>query len=240
MTIKIKTNIRSFWVGFFLILAVSFLFAEPSGAAIRARDIMVKVAKRYSSIGTLSARFRQEAFYRGLNQRRVSEGRVFLKVRGVEGGEEVPAMMRWEYEFPTKDVIVSDGITLWMYQPDIMQVVETDASRGPMPVIMRLLTGFSGAEGAIGGGMEDDFLMDIIRDGKDSWGVSMAPTYDEGNFHGLVVEINKKTYLVEGVKVVDHYGVETRVSLMNIKINPEIADNVFRFDLPKGVTVVRP
>ncbi|VAV84779.1 hypothetical protein MNBD_DELTA01-1870 [hydrothermal vent metagenome] len=240
MTLKTRKNSRVFWTGFVLALALRLLFAEPSIAAVRAGDILAKVTKKYSSIDTLSAKFRQEAFYPGLNQRSVSEGRVFLKGRASDGEEEVPAMMRWEYEFPTKDVIVSDGITLWMYQPDIMQAVETDASRGPMPVVMRLLTGFSGIEGAIGGGVEDDFQMDIIRDGKDSWSVGMAPIYDESSFQRLVVEINKKTYLVEGVKVVDPYGVETTVGLKDIKINPKIAEKAFRFDPPKGVTVVRP
>ncbi len=237
---SVKKNNRFFWIGFLVVLSLSLVFVESSGATVRAKDILAKVTKRYSSIDTLSARFTQVAVYQQLNRRNVSEGRVFLKGPVKDGTEEIPAKMRWEYEFPTKDVIVSDGVTLWMYQPDIMQVVETDASRGPLPVIMRLLTGFSGIEGTIGGELEDDFLIDIIRDGKESWRVSMAPTYGETSFSRLVVKINKNSFIVEGVKVVDPYGVETTVSLKDIKINPRLKNEIFRFDAPKGVTVVRP
>ncbi len=235
----IKNN-RFLWVGLLAVLTMSLVFVEPSGAAVRAKDILAKVTKRYNSIDTLSARFKQVAVYQQLNRRNVSEGIVFLKGPVKGDAEEIPAKMRWEYEFPTKDVIVSDGVTLWMYQPDIMQVIETDASRGPLPIIMRLLTGFSWIEGTIGGELEEDFLIDIIRDSKKSWGVSMAPTYGETSFSSLVVKINKESFLVEGVKVVDPYGVETMVSLKDIKINPRLKDKVFRFDPPKGVTVVRP
>jgi len=237
---RIKKNNRFLWIVLLLVLVASFVFVEPTVAAVGAKDILAKVTERYSTIDTLSARFKQVAFYQQLNRRSVSEGRVFLKGPLKDGTEEIPAKMRWEYEFPTKDVIVSNGVTLWMYQPDIMQVVETDASRGPLPIIMRLLTGFSGIEGTVGGELEDDFLIDIIREGKESWGVSMAPTYGETSFNRLVVKINKNSFLVEGVKVVDPYGVETTVSLKDIKINLGLKDRIFRFDAPKGVTVVRP
>lgn len=227
-------------IAFFVIFVSGFVFAGSVVAGKEARDVLALVTKKYTSISTLSAKFKQEAFYRQLNQRTKSEGDVFLKAPAFGDDGETPGQMRWEYRFPTQDVIVSDGITLWMYQPDIMQAIETDASRGPMPMIMRLLTGFSGVGGALGMEMDDEFTMDVIYDGKDKWGISLVPAYDEDAFKSIVVEISKRSFLVEGVKVTDLYGVETTVTLSDIKINPQLKQGLFRFDPPKGVTIVRP
>src|SRR5207237_3366530 len=73
----------------------------------------------YSKMTDLRAEFSQTSFNKSLGQTIPAQGVVSLK----RGGK-----LRWEYSEPTKQEIVSDGKTLWVYTPALNQV-----NVGPAP-----------------------------------------------------------------------------------------------------------
>jgi outer membrane lipoprotein carrier protein len=61
----------------------------------------------------LKAPFRQAAHNKALNQTIEARGTLYLKK---------PGRLRWEYQTPTPQEVVSDGARLWIYTPELKQV----------------------------------------------------------------------------------------------------------------------
>src|SRR5438034_11689262 len=76
-------------------------------------DVIRGLETAYGRMTDLRAEFSQTSFNKSLNQTIPAQGVVSLK----RGGK-----LRWEYSEPTKQEIVSDGKTLWVYTPTLNQV----------------------------------------------------------------------------------------------------------------------
>src|SRR5690242_8106430 len=80
--------------------------AAPS--ADPAKEAVVRMQKFYEATTSLHARFEQE-LTTGLGAQRKAAGDVWLKK---------PGRMRWEYERPERKLMVADGTSLWVYEPE--------------------------------------------------------------------------------------------------------------------------
>src|SRR5437879_12530554 len=105
-----------------LALLTLVLFAVPAAAqpATVSRDDAVRgIEAEYGRMTDLKAEISQTSFNKSLNQTIPAAGKVYLK----KGGK-----LRREYTEPTRQVIVSDGKTIWLYTPQLNQV-----NTGPAP-----------------------------------------------------------------------------------------------------------
>src|SRR5439155_22362071 len=78
-------------------------------------DALRTLQQRYESTRTLVAKFRQEVESPTMAGKLTSNGTVSF---------EKPNRMRWDYAAPDRQTIVSDGETLWIYQPEEKQVLK--------------------------------------------------------------------------------------------------------------------
>src|SRR5438876_5609230 len=103
------------------VLTASLAVLGGAGTAgAQSLDEVVKgLEAAYGRMTDLRAEFAQSSFNKSLNQTIPAQGVVSLK----RGGK-----LRWEYSEPTKQEIVSDGKTLWVYTPSLNQV-----NTGPAP-----------------------------------------------------------------------------------------------------------
>src|SRR5262249_52325319 len=76
-------------------------------------DVLPAVEKRYQGIQSINARFVQKSLFVGLDKRETSKGEVFFRK---------PGRMDWIYQQPEEQRFVSDGSSLWFYQPTLNQV----------------------------------------------------------------------------------------------------------------------
>jgi outer membrane lipoprotein carrier protein len=109
-----------FFILFFLVLAFPL--------TLLARDIdsiVARIQEKYEKVSTLSARFVQETYIKTLDKREFAEGKVYF---------QKPGKMRWDYTAPAGDVVVSDGLTLWVYESELAQVIETPARKATASV----------------------------------------------------------------------------------------------------------
>src|SRR5438309_5838188 len=91
-----------------LVVAGLVLAAPSAGPAATLDDVVRDLEGTYSRMIDLRAEFTQTAFNKSLNQTIPAQGTVYLK----KGGK-----LRWEYQEPTPQEIVSDGKKLWVYTP---------------------------------------------------------------------------------------------------------------------------
>jgi len=206
-----------------VLLAASMLMAGVHGAsAAEPQPVVERLQERYGAITTIEADFRQE-FRSAMGGVQTSSGKVYMKK---------PGKMRWDYKDPVQDEIVSDGRTMWVYQPDLNQVILRPVDEAATSIATDFLSGI--------GQITKDFYAEISSEGPEAWTLMLTPRSPQPNLKLLLLDVDKKDYLAVRTVVVDHFGNETRVSFSNIKLNYAIPGLLFDFNPPVGASVIRP
>ncbi len=186
-------------------------------------EILSGVEKRYSGSG-FTARFVQQSTIKAMDITDKAEGKLFIKR---------PGMMRWEYETPEKQIILTDGDSLWIFRPDDNQV----------------MTG--SAPAYFGNGKGASFLSDVrvIRKQFDVniektvdpevYRLKMIPKEKKLDITAVHLAIRKDTFEVNWIATYNSYEDETLILLTNVQFNQNIDDAVFRFQIPEGADIVQ-
>ncbi len=206
-----------------LILFFTLLFVPAEVLALDADSIVQRFQVKYEKVSSLAAGFVQETYIRSLDRWEVSRGRVYFKK---------PGKMRWDYMEPEKDQVVTDGTTLWIYEPDLAQVIETPALAGTAAIAMDFLTGT--------GRLAEDFSVELVEDKTTTYLLGLEPREPLEGVKKISIEVDKQSYLVVKSVIEDHFGGETSVSLSGIELNKTLSDTLFEFSVPEGVRVLRP
>jgi len=198
------------------------------GAATTANDdararALARLQERYETTRTLTADFRQTVESPTLASPLESHGTVAF---------EKPNKMRWDYAKPDAQLIVGDGETLWIYQPEERQVIKAplkDAFQAATPVTF--LAGL--------GRVDRDFEATLERDEPERWVLRLVPRKDTG-IGTLQLAVRKKDASIDEARITDPLGTTTRIAFSNERRNVTLDRELFRFSAPPGVDVVRP
>jgi len=140
-----------------------------------------------------------------------------------------PGKFKWAVSQPYEQLVVSDGQQLFQYDPDLAQVTtrQVDQAIGTSPAA--ILFG--------SGDLEQAFEVTPLptRDGLE-W-LRAKPRSADAGF--AQVDIGLKNNLPERVELLDSFGQTTRVELSQIRSNPALPADTFRFVPPAGVDVVK-
>jgi outer membrane lipoprotein carrier protein len=140
-----------------------------------------------------------------------------------------PGRFKWQVEKPYAQLIVSDGTTVFQYDPDLAQVTErsVDKSIGTSPAAI-----------LFGSGSLDDAFIISAQPDKD--GLEWLRAKPRGGNAGFTyVDIGFRNDLPARLNVLDSFGQTTRIDLSDIVANPKLASDTFRFTAPKGVDTVK-
>jgi outer membrane lipoprotein carrier protein len=189
-------------------------------------QILDRVEKRYTN-SKFSADFIQKSTLKAMDITDLATGKVYIKY---------PGMMRWEYEKPDRQIIVTDADRLWIYRPEDNQVMT-----GKAP------TFFGDGKGA-------SFLSDIqlIRQKFDIsleqggqaendlfYHLKLIPREKSLDISEIRLMISKQTFNVLQVMTINFYGDETRIDLINFAFGVDLDDSLFSFTIPQGVDVLQ-
>src|SRR4029077_14476412 len=142
--------------------------------------------ERYESTRTLTADFRQTIESPTLARPLESHGTVAF---------EKPNRMRWDYAKPDEQLIVGDGETLWIYQPEDRQVIKAplgEAFQATTPVTF--LAGL--------GRLDRDFEATLDGDEAARWRLRLVPRSDAG-IGTLGLTVRKKDASIEEARITD-------------------------------------
>jgi outer membrane lipoprotein carrier protein len=215
-------NLIILWV----VLISSALFSSPvqgQSPIPSLNEIVAKVQGQYDAHGDFKANFVQESLVKSLGRKQVSEGEVFFKK---------PGKMRWNYQKPYKQEIVSDGKTLWSYRPEDKQVLVSpmsQAAQGKVP--STFLAGL--------GNLKLDFQ---VRWGKEpspqeNYFLELTPNEFQGSLEKLFLLIHWENYRILQAKIQDIMGNTTQISFSKTQFDNRLPDSLFTFTPPKGVEV---
>jgi outer membrane lipoprotein carrier protein len=141
-----------------------------------------------------------------------------------------PGKMRWSYVTPEPSVVVSDGRTLWIYDPANAEVQTTRVSEGFLSgAAIQFLVGE--------GDMRRDFsVMGVACDAATSE-LELTPK-TAASYEKLRIVADRATGELQRTSVYDLFGNVTIVEFRNVQANLRPDDSVFRFEAPDGVTVI--
>lgn len=195
-------------------------------------QLTAKVQKAYEAAKDLSASFEQRTTFKGgAGQGPLSKGTLQLKK---------PGKLRWEFETPEKKSFISDGKTMWIYEPEENQVIVNEFHQETAS-----MTALNFLEGL--GQLGDAFTVTMAErpataTAKGDHGFVTLTPKDEGDvqFAKIVLAVNRKSGLADEVYLTDALGNETRITFSGIAVNKAVPDAAFAFDIPKNAEVIRP
>jgi outer membrane lipoprotein carrier protein len=162
-----------------------------------------------------------------LNQTVEARGTLYLKK---------PGRLRWEYQTPTPQQIVSDGTKLWVYTPELKQVnvaAAPQALAGPAGSFLQGL-------GQVREHFEARFLNPARpADAEGRIVLDLVPKQPQPLMARLIVAVDPKSWLVRQAVVHDELGNTVTVSFGETVVNSGLADALFVFVPPPGATVVQ-
>ncbi len=169
----------------------------------------------------LDGRFTQQVFDDNGRVRESSSGRVALSA---------PRLFRWEYEKPYPQLIVADGRTVWVYDPDLEQVSRRPQGSAEQDSPLAALID--------PGRLDRDFL---VEDGGESDGLQwllLKPKQaaDDAAFQSARLGLDASG--LARMEIVDALGQRTQIRFSGWKRNPAFAADTFTYTPPAGVDVV--
>ena len=210
-----------------IVIASLSVLAGAGAAAAQTLDETIKgLEGAYSRMNDLRAEFSQSSFNKSLNQTIAAQGVVSLK----RGGK-----LRWEYSEPTKQEIVSDGKTLWVYTPSLNQV-----NTGPAP---EALAGPAGSFLAGLGKVREHFSVRFLnpaqpRDGEGNVALDLTPKQALPTLTRLVLAVDPKGWEVRKAMVYDQFENTVSMRFTKIQMNAGLPDKLFSFAPPPNAAVV--
>lgn len=190
--------------------------------------VVDKIQLKYERIKDFHADFTQEATVKALNKVQKADGEVWFKK---------PGMMRWNYYQPAKDEIVSDGRTLWFYNEEEKQVIESPMHQvSETGTTTTLLSGLGKIKELFKASFSDS--KEFEKNG--SYLIDLRPKDDGEDFNKVTLSVDKSTMIVNTMYMYDPYGNLTKVTLENIEVDNGVSDSLFDFKPPQGVEVIKP
>ncbi len=206
-------------------LLIALLVAAPPGPAAAdaasAQAMLRRLEERSAHTSDLVARFSQ-SYRSGMLGRQVTEhGTVEIKR---------PGLMRWEYTDPEKKLFVSDGRSFYFYVPSEKQVIvsQQDQSRS---LAARLLSGRGDLGGEFAVSLDSPQEEGVVR-------LQLVPRHEDPDLQRAWVDL-EPSGRIRGIQIDDLQGNRTSFRFEGIRENTGLKDELFRFQVPKGVEVIR-
>ncbi|HDS17027.1 MAG TPA: outer membrane lipoprotein carrier protein LolA [Proteobacteria bacterium] len=118
LTFKRKSSFRLCLVMIFLAsLLPGFVWGTETEKAPEPPEtaaLLARIRHQFRQEKVFNGRFTQKTTYADTDETVLSLGLIWI---------QGPDKMRWEYQLPEKQLLVSDGATLWYHSPDLNQVM---------------------------------------------------------------------------------------------------------------------
>ena len=194
----------------------------PAGAPVSKdlKHVLDRLQRHYRDTNSFSAKFSEEIATVGASKRKRKGTVSFRK----------PGRMLWEFQDPEKQTIVSDGETLYSYDPDLNQVVET-----PLKQALKSSSATSFLLGI--GNINRDFKAAFATPARPTGLVDLILDAKAGGYK-IEVGLDPKTYNLITLTLTDQLGDTTRVDFSDIHDNVELPESIFAFKAPASADVV--
>lgn len=198
-----------------LIGLAAALFASNAFAGGRA-----DLASFTKGLKGLDGQFTQQVYDSNGKLKESSNGRVAMSA---------PRLFRWQYVKPYAQLIVADGKTVWVFDPDLQQVTRRpqgiEEQNSPLAALIDPSK------------LDRDFVVKEAGSEQGlSWLLLTPKQAADASFRSARLGFDRQG--LARMDVTDALGQRTKIAFREWKRNPAFAASTFRYAPPKGVDVV--
>lgn len=176
----------------------------------------------YDKAQDFTAQFQQDYTYKAFKRTQTSTGSVTFKK---------PAMMRWEYEKPSKKTFVLAGDKVYALDPEAMTLTKAAMSTSQLSASVTFLWGQ--------GRLADEFAISKKACEKCKGTLlELNPLTPDPRFQKVLLEVDPATAQVLRSTVIDPDGSENAITFKELKPNVGIDEKAFKLQPPPGTQVV--
>lgn len=136
----------------------------------------------------------------------------------------------WETVDPFPELIVTDGIKLWNYQPDLEQVTIEDWDSSRSELAAQLLSGRTE-------NLAEEYRIELIGD-EDRQHDEFELTPLQGDSVYSQISISFIAGELDLIHLDSKNGEQTVWQFQNVERNQPLADSLFQFDPPTGIEII--
>ncbi len=206
----------------FLTFAPLRAFAEAQAPV---EEIVTHLQHTYENTKDFKANFVQEATVKSIKKTDIEEGVVFFKS---------PKNMLWSYSQPKAKKLVINARKVWLYLPQEKVAYTQEANYiFQSKVLIKFLAGL--------GKLQDDFTIKYAvpnaLDKNGNYLLVLTPLEKNSALNPFRITVDKSSYLILQISFEDALGNSTRLKFSNIEPNTGLADKMFQFTPPAGVSI---
>ena len=183
-----------------------------------------RVQQSYQKLNSVSARFDQDSYLAALDTSETSSGTVLFSK---------PGRMRWDYEDPEPQQFVLRDHTVWLYQPEIKQVVIDELSQvllTDLPVSFLMGVGNLNDGFSLKGGCKSEAGTVLTLEPR------KADKKSDNSLKTFKLLVSPENFPA-GAQVLDVVGNTTTIALSAVKENEPIEDSKFTATYPPGTDI---
>ena len=139
-----------------------------------------------------------------------------------------PGRFRWTYAQPNSQLIVADGLTLWVYDEDISQVTaqpqETTLGSAPIGLLSGQRT------------LESEFTITELGVENGLHWFELIPLLQDTDFNTVYLALDENG--LSAMELRDNFDQATQIKFINFKMNAILPQDRFTFTPPEGADVV--
>ena len=155
-------------------------------------------------------------------------GAIFQEVSG-QFFFKKPNLFKWNYLEPVKSQLISDGELLYLYDPDLKQVIISQ---------LKKIGGVSPAMLLVTRDIESLFKVSIIQDEKGvSWFKALPHEPEKANFKEVFINFVQNE--LKGMRIIDGFDNTTEIEFIKVSRNININEAIFLFNTPEDIDVIR-
>jgi len=181
-----------------------------------ARAQLVRFAR---DLNTLSAGFEQRVIGTDGEVQDQSTGKVWLLQ---------PRYFRWEYGGDFPEIVVADGLQIWIYDEALEQVTIKPQSELDADSPLSLLTDIDK--------LDEQFEVREAGDMDGMMLLELRAVKDQPEFDRVL--IGMKDDELRFMAMEDAFGLRTEIHFSDVKRNPELDPKLFVFSPPDGVDII--
>ena len=210
---------------FYLLMFLSFGIQGGIQVYSAEIDIIDHIQLRYQSISSFQGNFRQSNFIAQREEPRRASGVVTFAR---------PGKMRWDYHEPDEQLLVTDGTTLWLFDPLLENVTVQSLKEVTPGTILTFLLGV--------GNLKNDFdhrpVTQNLIDAANMLVVELKPKNTIATLDFIQLAIDPVTFDFKQIALIDMQGNYRLIAFQEMQYNLALDMSQFDFEIKEGMEVI--
>ena len=222
-----------------LLVPASSLFAIPASGSETSADVAERLQNYYSQVESLSFSFIQTTKGQMIGRPKTGRGNgLFVRT---DNGEK----MRWNYNSPDRQVLISDGKTISMYFEELNQMIIAPVDQGQADILFSFFAGQGPLENSFTILDSEPALTDVAEGSStDLKVIYLVPKDSDSQITIIHLYVTTESH-IRRIEFIDHFDTRTTINISNISVDPfqpgqhEEIEQLFSFTPPEGTEIIR-